>query len=183
MHDGGDLPASRPERIAASRIYRWRPSEGTTGCEAKHHRFFRPDPADPDRAFRAVRLLAAAQRAAREQKQLPFEVGIDDREALSVRQFAETNTDTRIPPTIEETTPITDGRQALLSVPVSSVSWTGDYGTVWDSVIKPEDLVSQDGRRLDGTVLFAGGLWMIGLITAGEDILRIRIRREVPPPF
>ncbi|HEV2530297.1 hypothetical protein [Phenylobacterium sp.] len=178
---GGGASDFTPANIAWRAAYRWAGAKPTAqACDAPRSDFFSPEPAEPDRALATVRLLASAQARSERPGALPFEVSVDDREAPQMQTFARAHPEVPSRYTMKT---ITDGKAALRGLPLGQVRGVFRPEQGRRDLLTPSDLADIERGRLAAQSLFVSSDWTATLLLDGDRIVRIRLRREIPPPF
>jgi hypothetical protein len=180
LKDAG-APKDRPGSLATEIAYRWSDeTRKASACNAPKFAFFIPRAGEQQQALEAVRLLASASRAARQGTRMSFPVSIKDKEGPEMlaylRQHPE---DSRI----ADLRVLTDAKKALASLPVDAVTFVGLSSTVLVDVLHASDTVGAKQPSLRGMTILLGGDWAAGLVIVDGRIVRMRLLRQIPPPF
>ncbi len=177
----GHLPASPAARISTQIAFRWVGlSRNGVACAASKYQFFTAKPEAEDEALEAVRLLGLASQDAKLSRRLSFPVSIEDREGSSMLAYERQHPEV---PHIPELKIITDAKEALASLPVDAVSFSGLASTAYPTVLRPADQPNKMGPGQRAMTIFLGGDWAVGLIISNGQIKLMRIVRELPAPF
>lgn len=177
----GTLPASGPDTISTQIAYRWvGTGPNAPACEAPKDSFFIPRPGEEQQAMTTVRLLASAQQDAKQRHSLPFALSVEDKEGSEMAAFYREN---HKQPPKRGMKIITDARKALASLPIDAVTFAGPAMTASPDILFPSDLTDHQGRHLEAMTVFLGGDWTAGLVLDGGHIVRLRLLRQIPPPF
>jgi hypothetical protein len=177
---GAAAPSFTADRMTWRTAYRWMGrSRGAHACEGPRSDFFSPEPSETDRALAVIRLLAAAGARAEDSRALPFEVSIDDREGPKMQAFARANGIAGA----RGLETITDARAALARLPIDKVLMVERPDRGRRDLLTASDLADIDSHRLQAETVFLGYDWTATLLLAGDRIVRLRLRREMPPPF
>ncbi|MEO8375236.1 MAG: hypothetical protein ABI471_08420 [Sphingomonas bacterium] len=171
----------RPNNLSTETAYRWSDeTRKASACSAPKFAFFIPRPGEQQQALEAVRLLASARRAARQGTRLSFPVSIEDKEGPEMLAYQR-----RYPqrPRIAGLRIMRDAKKALASLPVDAVTFAGPSSTAGSDLLHASDLVDAKRPSLRGMTIFLGGDWVVGLAIAERRIFRMRLLRQIPPPF
>ena len=179
INAGSETAAAAPVAIHTETTYRWiADRDHRTACVNPEDPYFSVTMENRQRAFTLIRSLADLQTGLGSGRKSGFQVTINDRLAVQLRDFASTNPDPRTRPTIEQTTPIVDPETALRSVPLDSIRSIIFDQRSWND----PDPTGTDKRKRTIVSLFAGGEWAVDIAFAGAAIKAIAIVREIPPP-
>lgn len=171
----------RPSNLAIETAYRWSDeTRKASACNAPKFAFFIPRSGQQQQALEAVRLLASARRAARQGTRLPFPVSIEDKEGPEMLAYERQHLQE---PRIAGLRVMTDANKALASLPVDAVTFAGASSTAGSDPLHASDLVDAKRPSLRGMTIFLGGDWVVGLVIAEGRIVRMRLLRQLPPPF
>ena len=174
-------PSDRPGSLATEIAYRWRDeTRKALVCSAPKFAFFIPRPGEQQQALEAVRLLASARRAARQGTRLSFPVSIKDREGPEMLAYERQHPHE---PRIADLQVMTDAKKALASLPIDAVTFAGPSSTASPDVLHASDLAGAKRSSLRGMTIFLGGDWAVGLVIVEGRIVRMRLLRQIPPPF
>jgi len=171
----GSLPAAAADTLATHVQYRWR---GDVDCAAPADAFFVPRDGEAMRDFAIVRLLAKAQQAARRGGRPGFPVSVTDKMGPELIAYQRSNP---TQPPVAGLTVVTDARKALAMLPIEEIGFVGRSTTAFPDSLRPSD--TDAATRADATTIFMGGVWTVGLVLERGRIVRMRLRREIPPPF
>jgi hypothetical protein len=78
---------------------------------------------------------------------------------------------------------ITDAKKALALLPIDTVTFAGPSSTASPDILHASDLTDTKNRSPQGTTVFLGGDWTVGLAIVDGRIVWMRLMREIPPPF
>jgi hypothetical protein len=175
---GGRGAEFTPDRIALRIAYWW--AGAARACEAPRSEFFSPDPSGTDRALAMVRRLAWAKAQAEKPGALPFQVFVDDREATQLQAYARAHPEFGPYRGLDA---VTDGKAALRRLPLGRVDGVFRADRASPNPLTASDLAEIAHRRLQADSVFLGSDWTATLLLDGDRIVRVRLRREMPPPF
>lgn len=176
--DGRVAPA-RPASLSTETMYRLR-LEDNAHCEVSRNAYFVPDPGALEQRLNTVRLLAKAVWSAKHGARLPFELTVDDKHAREIARLRAAGAD--LGPVQPWEKPLTDARAALARLPIEQITWTATESS-WSNPLSEADRVGPHGQALKTAVLFMGNEWLAGIALDHHRIVRLRLVRDIPPPF
>lgn len=173
----------RPASLAAETLYKLpspSPQSRSDACKAPIDDYFHLDPTFDGREFQLVRLLAAAQKAARSGHALSFDLSFKDKLADDLESAERSQPPNRVHSWGAR---LPDARAALIATPLDDIYHIGFDQPLGDQSIRPPPGPETCGQRECTAELFVGEVWRVDVVFTAHEIRRLHLERALPAPF